>query len=62
MAEYGPCPWCGADVTSTPPLKVSSGNGPASKGSQPELLWDRKGRKHSERSCPGTKEELRVAR
>jgi len=52
MAEYFPCPWCGADVTATPPKKTAATvAGAVSTGSSPSILWDRRGGKHTETGC-----------
>ncbi len=63
MAEYFPCPWCGRDVTTTPPAKVATERGLSAGESTPgvsgapggQRLWDRNGVEHSEGGCTPVK-------
>jgi hypothetical protein len=49
MAEYAPCPWCSAHVT-TAPSKAGSGDGSTNR-CQPGVLWKRNGGKRAGKSC-----------
>ena len=54
MAEYRPCPWCGVDVTTTPPQKIAQRVGSVAQSSRPDVFWDRNGGKHTEKGCSPT--------
>jgi hypothetical protein len=57
MAVYFPCPWCGVDVTPTPPPKATPEGGSTHQiqNGKTLVLWDRNGGKHTKGGCPPMK-------
>ena len=62
MAECFPCPWCGVDVTATPPKKTAATvAGAVSTGSSPSILGQKRRKAYRGRMCPGDAVEDLIA-